>query len=272
MQDSILGPWDHALSQRQKLNCWATQVSLYHRTLNTQKTTSFFCLSHHPCSSCPQFRTYLLILHDSSLVTFLVVREWLTSLRVWIDWKAVCLSHFLYVFWDPIINFRPSNVAHIIEVESFTQNKLKKTSNTQWWFWGIGDWASSASITSLWSRYFFSPLRAAANVTSSECWIFLLWRIYTVTILRLQHCDDYLAGWKKQHMQNEYNILQECQVDSSWLAWCAVSLWGGGRRQSGGWLGDQAFDTGTEIQNTCLTFFICKMGILLYHFKIVLRL
>ena len=26
MQDSIPGPWDHNLSQRQMLNCWATQV------------------------------------------------------------------------------------------------------------------------------------------------------------------------------------------------------------------------------------------------------
>ena len=27
MLNSILGPWDHDLSQRQTLNCWATQVS-----------------------------------------------------------------------------------------------------------------------------------------------------------------------------------------------------------------------------------------------------
>ena len=34
MSDLIPGPQDQTLSQMQKLNCWATQVSLYH-LLNT---------------------------------------------------------------------------------------------------------------------------------------------------------------------------------------------------------------------------------------------
>ena len=105
---------------------------------------------------------------------------------------------------------------------------------------------------------FFPPLTAAANVTCSECWIFLLWRVYTLTIFCLQQCGDYLAGWKKQHVPNKHNILQECQGVSSWLAWCAVSLRGEGRSLVL-WLGDQASDTGTGVESPCLSIFICKM-------------
>ena len=34
MQDSIPGPWDHDLSQRQTLNHWTTQVSLFDTSSN----------------------------------------------------------------------------------------------------------------------------------------------------------------------------------------------------------------------------------------------
>ena len=46
MQDSIPGPWDHALNQRQMLNHWSTQVPLFSFSLKDPLMSSLSILQH----------------------------------------------------------------------------------------------------------------------------------------------------------------------------------------------------------------------------------
>lgn len=67
----------------------------YHRTLNTERTTSFSCLSYNPCLSRPQSGSYPLIPRDSSLVTSL---EWLTSPKALNRLESCMLKSFYMDF------------------------------------------------------------------------------------------------------------------------------------------------------------------------------
>ena len=78
MQDSVPGPWDHNLSQRQTLNHWATQAPHKSVDLCSHSLLSFFLLAYYPtnlshlnspklqCLTLKSMRKPLFTLHLSS--------------------------------------------------------------------------------------------------------------------------------------------------------------------------------------------------------------